>query len=297
MALIVTSCTLEKRVHRKGYYVSFYQIKKAKRSNHHLSTSLGVIDSTSQAFVDNKDSSSFIFKEKVIYASVVVKPPIMVKKKLAVKDVKHLKYKKIMIDEKLNNNEEEKREEVVKKTKRKYGILTGVGLLLMAVFAGIAIPVLGTLTASLGLIGIFLLDLLVAITIFKFHKVENLKLSKITSALRLLYTFILGIAVGFHIGGNVSMFNYIWGVGLITFGFHLISLGILFKNAKGKKWLNILIKSLLITGGIGYVIQYIGVLLVVNPLTFTAFVEPIFIIPMILGEVFYAFWMLLKGGK
>lgn len=113
----------------------------------------------------------------------------------------------------------------------------------------------------------------------------------------MVYTIILGIAVGFHIGGNVSIYNYIWGLGLIVFGVHLITLGILFKNPKGKRWFTVLIKGLLILAGIGYMLQYIGILLVANPVAFAAFVEPIFIIPMILGEVLYAIWMLTKGGK
>ena len=34
-----------------------------------------------------------------------------------------------------------------------------------------------------------------------------------------------------------------------------------------------------------------------NPIAFAAVVQPIFIIPMILGEISYAIWKLVKGGK
>ncbi|MGL4631026.1 MAG: DUF4386 domain-containing protein [Leadbetterella sp.] len=180
---------------------------------------------------------------------------------------------------------------------RKFARIIGGSLLLMAVLSGISIPVLGTLTASIGLIGIFFLDILVSLGIYRYHKKAKPNLAKASSILRVLYSLILGVGIGYHIGGNVTMFNKIWGIGLITFGIHLITLGVLFQNQGGKKWVNILIKSLLILAGIGYVIQYLGILLVPNPIGFAALIEPIFIIPMIFGEVFYALWMLIKGGK
>lgn len=183
------------------------------------------------------------------------------------------------------------------KTERKTAKVIGGALLLMAVLAGIAIPALGSLTASLGLVGIFILDILVSFGIYKYHKKEKPKLAKVSSILRFLYTAILGVAIGYHIMGNVPIFNSIWGIGLIAFGIHLITLGILFNNEGGKKWVNIFIKSLLIIAGIGYVIQYIGILIVPNPIGFAALIESLFIIPMILGEVFFALWMLIKGGK
>jgi hypothetical protein len=129
------------------------------------------------------------------------------------------------------------------------------------------------------------------------HKKEKPKLAKVSSILRFIYTAVLGVGIGYHITGNVPMFNSIWGIGLIVFGIHLITLGILFNNEDGKKWVNILVRSLLIIAGIGYVIQYIGILIVPNPIGFAALIESFFIIPMILGEVFYALWMLIKGGK
>jgi hypothetical protein len=183
------------------------------------------------------------------------------------------------------------------KQKRKTARTIGGALLLMAVLAGISIPGVGSLAASIGLVGVFLLDVVVSLGIIKYHKKEKPKLAKKSGILRLIYTAFLGVGIGYSFGGNVSMFNSIWGVGLIVFGVHLISLGILFNNNGGKKWVNILIKSLLIAAGIGYIIQYVGILLVPNPIGFAAAIETIFILPMILGEVFYALWMLIKGGK
>lgn len=183
------------------------------------------------------------------------------------------------------------------KSERKTARIIGGALLLMAVLAGLSVSALGTLPASIGLVGVFLLDILVFFCIFKYYKKEKPKLAKSSSFLRLLYTGILGVAIGYLFTGNVPMFNTIWGVGLIAFGIHLITLGILFDNEGGKKWVNVMIKSLLIIAGIGYLIQYAGILVVPNPIGFAALMESIFILPMILGEVFFALWMLIKGGR
>lgn len=183
------------------------------------------------------------------------------------------------------------------KSQRKTARVIGGALLLMAVLSAISIPALGTLTASIGLVGIFLLDILVSFCIYKYHKKDKPKLAKTSSLLRLLYTGIFGAGVSYHLAGNVLLFTKLWGVGLIAFGIHLISMGILFNNEGGKKWVNILIKSLLIIAGIGYIIQYVGILVVPNPAGFAILIESIFIVPMILGEVLYALWMLFRGGR
>lgn len=185
----------------------------------------------------------------------------------------------------------------VEKSKRKVAIIKGGSIILMAIIAAISIPALGTLTASIGLIAIFLLDILISISVFNYYKKDKPELAKTTSLLRLIYTVIFGVGIGYHIAGNVAMFNKFWSIGLIAFGLHLIALGILFNNEGGKKWVNIVIKSLLITAGIGYLLLNVGLLLVPNPITFSAIVESIFLLPQILGETSFGIWMIFKGGK
>lgn len=182
-------------------------------------------------------------------------------------------------------------------TKRKTAIAIGSGLLLMAALSAIAFPHLGTLTASLALIGIFLLDLLISLGIYRYHNNDDPKLSKVSSALRLIYTAIFGIGIGSHISGDVSKFNMIWGIGLIVFGVHLVTLGVLSDRNKRPRGVTTLIKLLLIVAGIGYVTEYAGMLVVSYPAVFAALMQKIFVIPMVSGEIFYALWMLIKGGK
>jgi hypothetical protein len=183
------------------------------------------------------------------------------------------------------------------KSKRKEAIIKGGAIILMALLAGISIPALGTVTASIGLVAILLLDVLISIGIIRYYRKEKPKLAKTTGYLRLLYSAIFGIGIGYHILGNVALFNKFWSLGLIAFGFHLIALGILFNNEGGKKWVNYTIKSLLIIAGIGYTLLNVGLLFTVNPVAFTALIQPIFIVPQILGEVLFALWMIIKGGK
>lgn len=162
--------------------------------------------------------------------------------------------------------------------------------------------------AVIGWIAILLLDIIVSIGIYQYYKDENPKMAKIASALRMAYSIILGIGIlqllrvtasapATAIYNSINMFTKFWGIGLIVFGFHLIALGILFNNEKRKKWVNVTIKTLLITAGIGYIIQYVGILLVANPAAYAALVQPIFLTSMILGEISYAIWKLAKGGK
>ncbi|MFZ4107219.1 DUF4386 domain-containing protein [Flavobacterium sp.] len=216
-----------------------------------------------------------------------------------------------------------------KNWKRNIAKIIGIALLLMAVIAAISAPITSgmfisgnaSLTAFnvasgyskfissiVGWIGIFILDLLVSIGIYKYYKKEKPKLAKITSILRLIYSAFLGAAIiqllkvtitnpAITLYNYLNMFNTIWGLGLIAFGFHLIALGVLFENEGGKKWINVAIRTLLIIAGLGYIILYVGMMIVPNPVSFTNMIKPIFLIPFIFGEVLYALWMLIKGGK
>jgi len=208
-------------------------------------------------------------------------------------------------------------------------IIIGISLLLMATLAIFVIPaatggfVLGDaiLTALnvtgnfgkfiwgiVGWIGILLLDISISLGTYNYYKKKDKKKAALTGGLRLAYSGVLAVAIAnllkvristpsINIYNSINMFNSLWSWGLIVFGLQLISLGILYNNEGGKKWVNILIKSLLIIEGLGYMIINIGMLLVPNPIAFAALLQPFFLIPRIFGETFYAIWMLLKGGR
>lgn len=212
---------------------------------------------------------------------------------------------------------------------RRIAIITGSALLLMAMVAAFSAPLIsgifvsgnpaltaqnlstgfGKFTGSLiGWLIILALDLLVSIGVYVYYKKEKPKMAFTSAFLRLLYSVFLGVAIyqllklrlttpAPEIYHHIQAFHSIWGWGLIVFGLHLIVLGILVKNAGGKKWWTITIKAVLMFAGVGYLVIYAGMLFVPDPMGFKAAIEPIFLIPMILGEVFFALRMLIKGGK
>lgn len=212
---------------------------------------------------------------------------------------------------------------------RKTSLIIGISLLLMAVVAGFAASttsglfVLGNtaLTAlnvgnSAGLFGgaivgwlaTLLLDILVSAGVAGHFKDKKPQLAWLSGGLRMVYSGFLAGAIAqllkidptgasLPIYSHMHAFNHIWGTGLIVFGLHLITLGVLFNPEGSKKWVKWGIKSMLILAGAGYMIEQIGALFVPNPVGFIAMLNPIFIVPMIVGEIALAIWMVAKGGK
>lgn len=340
--ILGSSCSVQKKRYSRGYYVDFgsakSQAQSKKDQNKHSQTPASPEKRTTHevpstesspavsASTENKTLSglsSSISSERKTKISFTEKERStnLQQKKESVTAVKKTKtVKKNHFFTRLQNDPD---------FRRKVAIMTGLSLLMMALFSGFAVPLLSGLFVSgdaaltglnvlshfgnyigsvIAWIGILLMDVLVSLGVYQYYKKEKPKKAKLTSALRLAYSAILGIGIfqllsvtrassATAIYNHIQLFQKFWGLGLIVFGFHLISLGVLYTNEGGKKWVNTLIKSLLIVAGAGYIILYVGILLVPNPLTFAAFVEPIFLLPMILGEPLYAIWKIIKGGK
>ena len=220
-------------------------------------------------------------------------------------------------------------------SKRRLAIITGWSLILMAALAGFSLGyaypefyqsdqiellkdnVLNNLglyrNMLIGISLILILDFLVSYTLYairytlyEYFKDDNRKISLISGALRIAYTLIFGIAT-FHlsknlnitgitnqsINTNLELFQSIWSGGLIIFGLHLILIGILMKlhdRIPKILWYVTLI------GGISYIIVHL--LKLVNPnLEFVNTLEMILALPMAIGELGLAIWLLVKGGK
>lgn len=326
------SCTIQKKRFSFGYHIEFITLKHlAKPQNGVVEKTMDKPVTKSALVQTNYTKSiplSLISGNKATHHlstkhALAFHPPQQAK---AIKDdtLKTTKYyhtnqtnKKMMNTTTTSNN------------KRKAAIIIGVSLLLMAVIAGIAVPILTSLFVSgnevataanvvtqfskymvsvVAWLAIFVLDILVSLGIYTYYKKEKKNLATATCTLRLIYTAILGVGIfqlllntpttsSAAIYNHINLFNKFWGLGLIVFGAHLILLGFLFKNEGGKKWVTTTIKLLLILGGIGYMLQYIGVLVVANPTAYAKLIESIFMVFMIAGEVSYAIWKLAKGGK
>lgn len=161
-------------------------------------------------------------------------------------------------------------------------------------------------------------DILVAWAFYVFLEPINQKLSLLGAWLRLTYSAILGIAilnliVVLLLTGNtidfsslkieqtqaimmlfLEAFQWIWSMGLVVFGGHLLIVGcVALKSDIIPKVIGIL----LLLASIGYMIihlskiflpQYEGVITTLNY---------VFTIPMIVGELGFGIWLLLRGGN
>lgn len=151
-----------------------------------------------------------------------------------------------------------------------------------------------------------ILDFLVSWTLFQFFKNDNKKISLISFVLRIVYTFILVIATYYLFANlkqgidnetlleNYNLFETIWTAGLIIFGGHLLAIGLLMKiHKKIPKilWLLTLI------AGIAYIIVHLLKVIAPELNEFTQTLNNVLALPMALGEICLAIWLIIKGGK
>lgn len=348
--LLITSCAVQKRKYTGGYYVEFRKIKpysgvfksdppkkthvKINKPEKEMNSEAGRSEKVSTITGKQKNHSGYrpVFERK---PGTSAHPKARsIQRSLANKssEVIHKTPEQVVASKKKGNKKKtpvENDDDKKQKQKRRMAIMTGVSLLLMALFAAFAAPVITGVfvlgdpiltalnvtgafskffTAVIGWTGIFILDVLVSVGIYKYYKDGKPKLALANGLLRLVYTAFLGVGIvqllritasasAAIIYNFLKSFNFFWNTGLIVFGLHLIALGVLYNNEGGKKWVNITIKTLLILAGTGYMIGGIGLLIAPNPVAFAALIGPIFLVPQILGEVLFAVWMLLKGGK
>lgn len=163
---------------------------------------------------------------------------------------------------------------------------------------------------------IFFLDGMVAWALYRFFIKTDPLLSFLSSLFRVIYTILLGFAiynlpkilttlnqklVGFGVSersqeilDHVQAFENLWSKSLIIFGLHLLTLGYLAFKSKyvPKVW-----GILLMVAGISY--SYIHGMHAFFPHMSEQLitVESILSIPMFVGEVGFAVWLVAKGGK
>lgn len=172
-------------------------------------------------------------------------------------------------------------------------------------------------TGIFSLIIVLICDVLVAWALYIFLKQVNKSLSLLMAWLRLVYSVFIGIAllnlvnILLLISGAdyllafktdqlhaqvlllFNAFNDIWGIGLVIFGLHLFSLGyLIIESGYIPKFLGILI----IIASFGYLITNLGNLLLSNYENYEAIIILVFIVPMFLGELGLALWLIFKGG-
>ena len=205
---------------------------------------------------------------------------------------------------------------------RTAAIVSGVGLLLMAILAPIAYlntfqklvvfdnaalsaqNILNSIgefrTAMMLLFIVAILDIVVAWGLYIVLVPANKNLSALAAWLRVIYGVIFMFAIsklyvalqvlapdGAQAMSFLKAFQSIWDMALILFGFHLLVLGYLaFSSGYIPKWLGIF----LVLASVGYIVDGIGKTLSpdynLNIAQFT-----------FVGEVLLIFWLLWKGYK
>lgn len=168
----------------------------------------------------------------------------------------------------------------------------------------------------LGWLIILITDVIVAWGYYMFLKPFHSGYALLAGWLRLLYTAILAIAVSHLVTakdrvqeplagmsqenmaiqtmGSITDFEAIWSFGLIIFGFHLITVGfIAFKTKKIPKVLGIL----LISAGFSYSFIHGMYGFIPQVENLTERLEMVLMVPMVIGELGFGIWLLVKGRK
>ena len=206
--------------------------------------------------------------------------------------------------------------------------ISGYALILMALTAGFAVGfafpkiydknhlalLLKNFTENYGLYKLMLiglsvtlvLDFLVSWTLYQFFKEAHKKIALLAFVLRIIYTFIFGIATYYLILNlkqgidnkilleNYNSFEKIWEAGLIIFGGHLFSIGLLMKLHKK---IPMALWILTLIAGVAYIIVHLLKIMLPQQDEFTQMLNNVLALPMALGEICLAIWLIIKGGK
>ena len=205
---------------------------------------------------------------------------------------------------------------------------TGYALLLMAIIAGFAFGFAFPKTYNpsqldfiqsnlainlqlyklmlLAILIVLLLDSLVSWTLYMFFKDDNRNIALLSGILRIVYTVIFGISTFFLtknldqtetsneiIINNFQLFQSIWSAGLIIFGIHLFLVGILMKlHQRIPK----ILWYLTLVAGVSYVVVHF-LKLTLSQSDIVSNLEMTLALPMAIGELGLAVWLIVKGGK
>lgn len=142
-------------------------------------------------------------------------------------------------------------------------------------------------------------DVVVAWALYELYK-EN-ALSLLSTLFRMMHAVIMGVAIfalpailslssSEAILQQIDVFNTIWLIGLFFFGIHLILLAVIIGKPK-------FIAFFLIIAGVMYMFDTVAHFTLINYADYADIFLALVAIPSILGEMSFAIWLLVKGGK
>ncbi|WCL50630.1 DUF4386 domain-containing protein [Leptospira sp. GIMC2001] len=199
---------------------------------------------------------------------------------------------------------------------RNLSILTGISYIIIffaAIYANFQVledlknnPVTTVLENSMSVrLGIMafiitvVFDVVIAWTLLIIYSSHDLSL--LSNFFRLIHAVIMAIAVfsltnilnireEIEIIQNVQQFDNIWLIGLFFFGIHLVLLSKIFQ---GPAWIRIM----LMLAGIMYLVDTSSHILIENYVDYSAIFLMLVAIPSMLGEMAFAIWTLIYGGR
>ncbi|MPQ75881.1 DUF4386 domain-containing protein [Hydrogenovibrio sp. JE_KL2] len=142
-------------------------------------------------------------------------------------------------------------------------------------------------------------DIVIAWSLYELYKTHPL--SGLAALFRMAHAIIMGVAIsalpfvfssisGEEILRYVSVFNTIWLIGLFFFGVHLILLGNIIGRPK-------IIAVFLVIAGFMYMLDTAAHFMLSDYETYASIFLALVAIPSIFGEMSFAIWLLIKGGK
>lgn len=162
-----------------------------------------------------------------------------------------------------------------------------------------------------GIIGwgiIVVLDLIVAYGLYRFFKPFHTTFALLVGTLRFIYTLILAFAVlrlveaerllhtsasARQVYETVTSFETIWSLGLIVFGLHLMAVGWMVMRTR---IIPRTIGILLVVAGFSYTIVH-ALYQFPTLESMTTRLELILMLPMFVGELAFAVWLIVKGRR
>lgn len=141
---------------------------------------------------------------------------------------------------------------------------------------------------------ILLADLIVSYGFYRFLRPINKTWAILSGLLRLIYSIFLALGIYHLFSKDLEAFQLLWSQGLLVFGFHLLvtAIGTLYS----KKFPKIL-AILLIIAGMGYSLIHGLENFTPQYMKLADTLESILLIPMTIGELSFAIWLLIKGGR
>jgi hypothetical protein len=142
-------------------------------------------------------------------------------------------------------------------------------------------------------------DVVVAWALYELYKKHHL--SGLSTYFRMMHAAIMGVAIFAlpvalasttmeEILKQVDIFNIIWLIGLFFFGIHLILLGKIIGKPR-------IIAFFLVIAGIMYMIDTVAHFLLPDYEVYGSLFLALVALPSIIGEMSFAIWLLVKGGK